>query len=84
MAGLPLVINHHPVEPIPDLEGDWIVLCDNTPEGYRAAIEALAGSEAMRADYGQRALNHARENFWSENMTRKTVALYREVMGRGG
>lgn len=83
LAGLPIVLNRHPIEPIPDLEGEWLVLCENTPEGYHEAISRFADSEALRADYGGRALAHAKENFSPETMENKTVALYRELMGQG-
>lgn len=84
LAGLPIVLNRHPIEPIPDLEGDWLVLCENTPEGYCEAISNFADSEALRADYGGRALAHAKENFYPETMENKTVALYRELIGQAG
>jgi glycosyltransferase involved in cell wall biosynthesis len=31
LCGLPVIINHHSIEPIPDYEGDWVRLCDNSP-----------------------------------------------------
>jgi glycosyltransferase involved in cell wall biosynthesis len=81
LAGLPIVLNQHPIEPVPDLEGNWLVLCENTPDGYKEAIGKFADSEALRAEYGRRALAHAREYFEPGAMEARTVALYREVMG---
>lgn len=82
LAGLPIVLNHHPVEPIPDLGGDWLMLCDNTPEGYRQAITEFMDSEPLRRTYGLRALSHAKTNFDPEVMEAKTVALYREAVAK--
>lgn len=83
LAGLPIILNRHPLEPIPDLEGDWVTLCDNSPDGYGEVIKRFAEREDLRADFGKRALQHAKENFYPEVMESKTVALYRELMGAG-
>ncbi len=85
LCGLPTVLNHHPTEPLPDCQGGWLSLCDNTPEGYQAAIQALLGDEAARQALGERALRHAAENFSPQRMEEKTIGLYRDVLaGRSG
>jgi glycosyltransferase involved in cell wall biosynthesis len=83
LAGLPIVLNHHPIEPIPDLEGGWLLKCENTPQGYRETIGRLAESEILRTEYGRRALAYAHENFLPATMESKTVALYQELIGQG-
>ena len=80
IAGLPLLLNKHPIEPIPELDGGWITLCENTPDDYRQAIEKFMDSELYRADCGQLALNHAQLNFQPEVMEKKTVTLYEELL----
>lgn len=81
LAGLPIVVNHHPVQPIPEYEGDWLRLCANTPEGYRDAICELLADESSRRELGQRARHHATETFDPALMEARTVALYRSVLG---
>lgn len=81
LAGLPIVINRHPQIAIGEYEGDWLVECENSPEGYRAALEGLLGSEERRAELGRRAAQVARTRFDPATMEEKTVALYREAMG---
>ena len=80
IAGLPLLLNKHPIEPIPDLEGGWITLCENTPDDYRRAIERFMSSESYRSQWGQLALHHAQLNFEPEVMEEKTVNLYQELL----
>jgi glycosyltransferase involved in cell wall biosynthesis len=81
LAGLPIVVNEHPVEPIPDYEGGWLTLCDNTPEAYRSAIRSLIKDASLRQSMGERALRHAREYFAPSNMEGKVVAIYRRLLG---
>lgn len=82
LAGLPIVINRHPEIPIEEYRGGWIVECENTPEGYRAAIAELLGSEARRKELGAKASKIAGERFDPDTMEACTVALYRDVMAR--
>jgi len=80
LAGLPIVLNHHPVEPIPDLDGDWVQLCDNSVEGYRAAIAGLLGDDAARCTLGSRAYAHAKAHFDPMAMEGRLCDIYRAAM----
>lgn len=80
LAGLPTIINKHPIEPIPDYEGDWLLECDDTPEGYRSAIMQLLGDDRSRTDLAARAYAHACETFSPEMTEKSIVSLYREVL----
>lgn len=85
LAGLPIVINRHPEEHIPEHDGDWLWLVDqNTPEDYRAAISALAENEDLRAEYGRRAYEHAKQTFDPAKMEQKIADLYQKVMHKAG
>lgn len=84
LAGLPIVVNEHPEEPIPDYEGGWLTLCDNTPEGYRVAILSLLADLSLRQSMGERSLGHAREHFAPSRMEDKVVAIYRKLLGEAG
>lgn len=79
LAGLPIVVNEHPIEPIPDYEGGWLKTCDNTPESYRAAIQGLLGDDAARRALGEAAHAHAMEYFDPKAMEEKTAAIYRRL-----
>lgn len=81
LAGLPIIINQHPVEPILEYEGDWLLTCANTPEAYREAIMSFLSDEAKRREYGTHAYDHAKATFDPELMEKKTVAIYRNLLG---
>ena len=80
LTGLPIILNKHPVEPIPDLDGDWLLLCDNTPEAYGNAIRNLLANETLRSEYGRKAQQHALSHFDPDRMENEVVALYKKVL----
>ncbi|MDD4564896.1 MAG: glycosyltransferase [Eubacteriales bacterium] len=79
-AGLPIIINKHPIEPIPEYKGNWILLCDNTPEAYEEAILKLAEDIELRKRYGEAAYDHAMNNYNSNVMEARVVEIYKEFM----
>jgi glycosyltransferase involved in cell wall biosynthesis len=81
LAGLPIIVNEHPLEPIPDYDGGWLTLCNNTVEGYRTAIRSLLEDDELRRSMGTRALEHAQEHFAPARMEGKVVAIYRQLLG---
>lgn len=80
LAGLPMILNKPLAEHIPDLDGNWILLCDNNPNSYHNAIESFVTNKKLRVMYGQRALKHAYQNFEPSVMEKKTVDLYCEIL----
>jgi glycosyltransferase involved in cell wall biosynthesis len=82
LAGLPIVINRHPETAIAEYDGGWIVECANTPEGYGTAVAELLASAERRRAIGEFAYQTARTRFDPEAMEQRTVALYRELLGR--
>jgi len=80
LAGLPIIVNNHPVSPIPDYEGDWLITCDNSVEGYRRAILELFNNYSDRENIGFRALEHARSNWDPQRMESKVVSIYRHIL----
>ncbi len=82
LAGLPIVINRQPFTAVPDLDGDWLRLCDNTPMGYRAELQRLLASGEARREAGEKALCHAMARFDPAAMEEKVSALYRAALGR--
>lgn len=81
LAGLPVIINNHPIEPIPDYEGDWLLQCDNSVEGYEQAILYLLRNNDIRTSLGKKAYTHACEFFDPVRMEEKIVQLYLNAMG---
>lgn len=80
LLGLPIVINRHPVEPIADLDGGWVSLCDNTPQSYRDAIQSLLMDGTEREQLGLNAFTHAQNSFDPVRLKGKTGTIYRKLM----
>jgi glycosyltransferase involved in cell wall biosynthesis len=83
LAGMPMLVNHIPGLDLEEYHGDWIELCDNTPEDYRRAIEGLLADETRRRALGDRARAVAHARFDPEAMEARVAELYDEVMARG-
>lgn len=80
LAGLPIVANRHPVEPIPDYAGNWLVACDNTEDGYHQAIGALLADKAAREAHGRAARAHALAHWDPERMEAAVVDIYARLL----
>lgn len=80
LAGLPIIMNHHPVEDVPDLQGGWVKLCDNTPEGYKGAIFALLKDEQERKNLAEKAYSHAKNEFDPSGMVSKVAKIYSDLL----
>jgi len=82
LAGLPIVINKHPEIEIAEYRGGWIVECENTAEGYKAAISAVLADRQRRQSLGELAFETARDRFDPGQMEHRTVSLYRELLAQ--
>jgi glycosyltransferase involved in cell wall biosynthesis len=80
LTGLPCIVNRRIGEPVPELQGDFVRMVDNTAADYRTALSELIGDDAARAALGKRAFAHAQAN-WSPAVTEaKVVAIYRSFL----
>jgi glycosyltransferase involved in cell wall biosynthesis len=79
LMGMPIIMNNHPVEPVPDLQGGWVELCENTPEGYETAIKKLLSSENLRVHYGSEAQNFAYAKFDPDTNISKVAKIYQSL-----
>lgn len=80
LTGLPVVVNKRKGPPVPEFQGDWIMLVDNTPGGYSEAFRKLLDDDAFREQLGRRAYEHAHEYWAPEKMEKRVVDLYLELM----
>ncbi len=82
LTGLPVVINRRLGDAVPELEGDFVLMVQNTEEGYYEALNSLLTNYVERASLGQRALAHARAN-WDPVITEKRYAdIYRSFLNK--
>lgn len=79
-AGLPIIINRNSVSSVEDLLGNWVMLCENSVEGYHNAIQKILLSEELRMEYGKNALFHAHENFDAEKIEKETIEIYKTTV----
>jgi len=80
IVGLPIIINQHPLEPIPEYKGDWLMLCKNTSDGYTEAIKQMIGDSELRENMGKAAKIYAQNNWLPEEMEEEVVSIYRGLM----
>lgn len=59
LTGLPVVVNRRHSEPVHELEGDWVHLIENTPEGYAEGLQHLISDESARQTLGKEARSTA-------------------------
>lgn len=79
LAGLPLVVNKRRHGIIPEFKGNWLLSCENTPEGFREQFLKYS-NEAVREEYGDKAATHSSNN-WSPEFSEKRYAdIYREFL----
>ena len=80
LTGLPVVINRRLGEPVPELEGDFVLKVNNTVEEYAAALKRLIEDDGYREQLGRRAYEHAQEHWSPKKMEARVVEIYRKLM----
>jgi len=80
LTGLPVVINRRVGEPVPELDGDFVVQVPDTQEAYREALNRLLTDDAARASLGRRALAHSRSLWAPELAEARYVEIYRRFV----
>lgn len=83
LTGLPVVINRRKGEPVPELEGDFVLKVENTEAAYLAAFEHLLANHEARAALGRSAFAHAQTHWAPEITEAKYAAIYRKFLGAG-
>jgi glycosyltransferase involved in cell wall biosynthesis len=80
LTGLPVVTNRRPGRAVPELDGNWVRLVDDTPESYRSALEALLADNAEREALGERAYAHAAEHWTPAIAEQRLADVHRRAM----
>lgn len=80
LTGLPVILNRRNGEPVPELQGDFVMLVENTPAAYRAGLETLIDDDARRELLGRQGYARAQERWAPEKTEARYVELYRQVM----
>ena len=82
LTGLPVVINRRRPELVPELNGDWVMLVENTKEEYLNAFRTLLADDTCRESLGRRGYTYAWEHFAPDKMEQKVVNLYQELLAK--
>lgn len=80
LAGLPIVLNSHPQNPVPEYNSGWLVVCENSVAGYRAAISRFVEDASCRAEFGRKARTFALANFQASEMESRAAGVYRTLL----
>jgi len=82
LTGLPVIINRRHGDPVPELEGEFVLKVENTVEGYSRALQLLLSDHAFREQLGRKAFAYARSH-WSPEITEAKYAdIYRSFLQR--
>ena len=82
LVGLPVVLNRRRGRQIPELHEPLAVMVENTPEGYREALNRLIQDAPYRERIGQTAATHAWNQWDPEKMERRLVEVYQRVIAQ--
>ena len=84
LTGLPSITNCRPGEQAPELQGDFVMLVENSKEGYSHAIQKLIDDKNLREQLGCKAYAHAQEHWSPAKTEAKYVEIYKRVMKQAG
>lgn len=84
LTGLPVVLNRRKGNPVPELQGDWVRMVEDTPDGYYQALKDLLENKRLREQLGQRAYAHAQEHWGPEQTERRIRDIHKQAMEGGG
>jgi len=80
LTGLPVVINKRIGSAVPELEGDFLLLVENTIEGYYQALEKLIKDAGFREEIGRKAYMHSQGRWAPAKMEAEIVNLYKRLV----
>jgi glycosyltransferase involved in cell wall biosynthesis len=77
-AGCPVVCSR--VASLPEVAGTAALFADMSPHSYLQAMQELVTNDGLRAEYGERGKEHAKQFSW-ERCASQTAEVYRHVAG---
>lgn len=83
LTGLPVIINRRVGQPVPELQGNFVMMVDNTVGGYHGALKKLIEDNRYREELGRLAYAHAQAHWAPDKMEARVVEIYRKYMRPG-
>lgn len=80
LTGLPIVLNRRIGKPVPELQGDWVMLVENSCDGYYTALQHLLTDHAAREALGRRAYTHAQQRYAPHKTEQVFVDIYKSLV----
>lgn len=80
LTGLPTITNIRNGEPITELQGDFVVLAENTKDGYYRAIHKLITDHELRERMGRSAYQHSHLHWAPDSTEAKYVEIYKKIL----
>lgn len=81
LSGLPVILNKRIGMPVPEYEdGDFLILVDNTVEGYYGTLKKLIEDDDFREELGRKAYTYATSHWLPQMMEEKVVNIYRKLI----
>ncbi len=84
LTGLPVVLNRRRGNPVPEFEGDFVCLVENTQNGYASALKNLLENHALREQFGRKAYTHAQALWSPEKTEAEYVKVYKSLLSKKG
>jgi len=78
-AGLPIVLNQRRGEPITELSNDWMMIVEDSVDGYGEAIKILADNWSMRQRLGKAARRQVMDKFQPQNSAARRAIIFRQL-----
>ncbi len=82
LTGLPCVINRRKKEQVPELQGDFVMLVDDSKDAYLEAIKKLIADSDLRENLGREAYAHAQEHWAPPKTEAKYVEIYERILAQ--
>jgi glycosyltransferase involved in cell wall biosynthesis len=80
MTGLPVITNRSYPAIAPELNGAWVMVVENTKDGYLGALRKLLFDDKLREHLGKHGYDYAWKTFAPFEMEQNVVNLYQELV----
>jgi glycosyltransferase involved in cell wall biosynthesis len=80
LTGLPVIINRRIGLPVPELQGDFVYMVENTIDGYYHALNKLINDNQYREQLGRKAFTRANQNWAPAQTEAKFADIYKQII----
>lgn len=81
LTGMPIVHNRRQGEAVAELQGDQVMLVENSVDGYYSALQYLLTNHSARETLGRKAYAYAQQYFNPAKTEQAYVDIYKSLIG---